>query len=301
MDLELPAVVHDNKVIHGMDIDEYHSNSAVSRSGLMLMDKSPQHYWWQYLSGQAEKIDTAALRIGGAFHMLVLEPELFNQSVAVLPEGAPKKPTITQLNAKKPSDDTVAAIQWWESWNQFAAGKTVVSHDEFKEMQAMADAIKNQRASSKVIVENGKIESSFFWYDPDYQVMVKTRPDYYREDGIVLDLKTTRDASIGSFQKSIIDYGYDIQAFMQMEGIERVTGKRPENFVFVCVEKTPPYAVAFYVADNDMIECGRYRYHNLMSKYSECVHSGIWPGYGELIKPISIPTWFLNKLEREAQ
>ncbi len=292
------AITHDNRVIHGMDIDEYHSHPAVSRSGLLLIDRSPQHYWWQYLSGQAKKIDTDALRIGGAFHTLILEPHTFNDRAVVIPEGAPKKPSITQLNAKKPSDDTIAAIQWWANWEQFRAGRTSLSQDEFAEMQAMADAIRNQPVSAKVLVESGNIESSFFWTDPDTGVQVKARPDYYREDGIVLDLKTTASANKEDFQRSIINYGYDIQVFMQMEGIERVTGRRPESFVFVCVEKTPPYATAFYVADNDLIECGRFRYHKLMAKFADCQRSGIWPGYGALIQPITVPDWFSRKLEK---
>lgn len=297
---EQTAVVADNRVVHDMDIDVYHAHHAVSRSGLLLMQKSPQHYWYEYLSGMAEKKDTSALRIGGAFHALVLEPHTFDARAVVLPEGAPKRPSITQLNAAKPSEATVQAIQWWQQWDQYANGKIVLTREEFAEMQLMADAIRNQRASSKVLVESGKIESSFFWYDADFGVHVKARPDYYRDDGIVLDLKTTRDASKDAFQKAIVDYGYDIQAFMQMEGIERCTGKRPENFVFICVEKEPPYPVAFYVADKDMIECGRYRYQKLMSKFSDCQRSGVWPGYGELIQSISVPSWFLNKLEKEA-
>ena len=52
---EQTAVVADNRVVHDMDIDAYHAHHAVSRSGLLLMQKSPQHYWYEYLSGMAEK------------------------------------------------------------------------------------------------------------------------------------------------------------------------------------------------------------------------------------------------------
>jgi len=295
------AVTQDNRVIHGMDIDAYHTHRAVSRSGLMLIDRSPQHYYYEYLSGLAPKIDTTALRIGGAFHTLILEPSTFNDRVAVLPEGAPKRPTKAQLEAKKPSEDTINAINWWAQWEHLYGHKVQMTREEFDVMQAMASAVKNQRASSKVLVEAGKIESSFFWYDQEYGIHVKARPDYYRADGIVVDLKTTRDASRTEFERSIVNYGYDVQVYMQMEGIERVTGVRPQNFVFVCVEKEPPYATAFYSADNDLIEHGRYRYAKMASKFADCQQKGIWPGYGELIQPISVPEWSMRKLEKEAQ
>lgn len=293
------AAVADNRIMHDMDIDLYHSHPAVSRSGLMLLLRSPQHYWWEYLSGQAEKKDTKALRIGHAFHTLVLEPATFDQRAVVVPEGAPKKPSVTQLNAKNPSADTVAAINWWNQYNAYAAGKLQLSQEEFDGMQRMAQSLRNQPASDKVLVASGKIESSFFWYDEEFGVHVKARPDYYRNDGIVLDLKTCADASRHAFEKSIADYGYDVQAYMQMEGVRRVTGRKPEAFVFACVEKDGPNAVAFYTADKDMLDCGEYRYREAMTKFAECQRSGVWPGYGSMIQPISVPFWLQRKLERE--
>lgn len=296
----MTAAQQDNRVIYGMDIDDYHAHAAVSRSGLMLMEQSPQHYYYHYLSGLAPKIDTTALRVGGAFHTLILEPMTFNERVAVVPANAPKKPSITQLNAKKPSEDTIIAIDWWQQFDAYVNGRTVIDNAEFNKLQAMANALKGQPASNKVFVPGGHIEASYFWYDEQYGVHVKTRPDYNTPQ-IVLDLKSTIDASRDSFEKAIVNYGYDIQAFMQMEGVERVTGVRPQNFVFCCVEKEPPHAVAFYVASDDMLNCGKYRYHKLMDKFSRCLKSGVWPGYGELIQTISVPDWYLRKLEKETQ
>lgn len=291
------AAQADNRLVLDMDIDAYHSHPAVSRSGLMLINQSPQHYWWKYLSGQAEKEDTTALRIGSAFHTLVLEQHTFEARAVIIPDGAPKRPSITQLNAKKPSEDTIAAIEWWARWDQYAGARLQFTQAEFAELQDMAAALLNQPATGRVIAPQGRIEASFFWYDPDYRVTVKCRPDYWREDGIVVDVKTTNDASRDDFEKSIVKYGYDVQAYMQMEGIERVTGKRPQAFVFACIEKKKPNATAFYMADSDLLECGKTRYHKLMAKYAECMEKGIWPGYGAMVQPIGVPSWFARQLE----
>lgn len=272
-----------NKVVHGMDMDEYQEHPAVSRSGLMEMMRSPQHYHWRYLSGKAEKEDTTPLRVGAAFHTLVLEPDTFH-SRAIVWSGKPR-------NTKEGKDEYAAA-------QASANGRVLLKQGEFDDLKDMAAALLAQPASSKVIAKNGKIESSFFWFDDEFKVWAKARPDYYRDDGIVLDLKTCEDASREAFEKSIVNYGYDIQAYMQMEAIKQVTGKAPDNFVFVCVEKDKPHCTAFYVADQAMLECGSVRYARLMSRYAECFHAKNWPGYGNLIQTISVPKWFASKLDK---
>jgi hypothetical protein len=288
------------KFVVDMSHDDYQSSPAVSRSGLLELLKSPQHYWWRYLSGKAEKTDTNALRTGSAFHTLLLEPAQFDKRVAVVPEDAPKYPSTAQWKAKSPSDETVKSMKWWTDFELTHQGKSIIKQSEFEHLQAMAKSILAQPAAGKIITANGKIEASFFYTDKTHGVEAKARPDYWRDDGIVLDLKTTADASESEFSKSIVNYGYDIQAFMQMEAIETVTGKRPASFVFICVEKDPPYAVAFYEASSDMLRCGEYRYHNLMKKYAHCFNSDVWPGYGHLIRPISVPDWFINRLDKQA-
>lgn len=272
-----------NQLITDMNIEDYHAQQAISRSGLMKFLQSPQHYWWHYLSGQAEKEDSTPLRIGGAFHALVLEPHTFNDRALVW-SGKPR-------NTKEGKDEYAAA-------QEAANGRAIIKQSEMDDMKDMAAALIAQPASAKIISKNGKIEASFFWHDEDYKVDVKCRPDYYRDDGIVLDLKTVEDAGRDAFERSIVNYGYDIQAWMCMEGIERVTGKRPESFVFCCVEKKKPHAVAFYMADGELLECGASRYAKIMSRYAECKQRNLWPGYGHLIQPIGVPSWFAKRIEK---
>lgn len=275
----------ENKLIIDMPHEEYLSAEGVSRSGLMEFLRSPQHYWYKYLSGMAERESTTALDMGTAFHTLLLEPALFEKKVLVW-SGAPR-------NTKEGKAEYAEAVQ-------SAAGRVVIKQADFEALKNMAASILAQPVAKKIIVESGHIEASLFYSDEATGALAKARPDYWRKDGIVVDLKTTNDASEEEFQKSIVNYGYDIQAFMQMEAVYRVTGERPSNFVFIVVEKEPPYACAFYTADDTLLRCGEYRYNNLMAKYAECKQRNIWPGYGSLIRPISVPSWFMNKLDKEA-
>ena len=270
-----------NRMATGMDSDAYHKHPAISRSAMMELERTPKHFWYKYMSGLYQDEESDALRIGSAFHTLVLEPALLEKSVYVW-SGAPR-------NTKGGKEEYSQALE-------NAAGRLLIKQSEFNGMKAMAKAILAEPASSKIIHAKGKIEASFFWHDENYRTEVKCRPDYYRDDGIVLDLKTCADASEETFQRSAVNYGYDLQAFMCMEGIERVTGKRPVDFVFMCVEKEPPHCVAFYSVTPEMLACGEARYHKLMSLYAACRQKDEWPGYGHFVRPIAPPEWYVKRL-----
>lgn len=285
------------RMVENLAADEYHSHASISRSGLVEVGKTPKHYWYKYLSGEYQDKKTNALRFGGGFHTLTLENHKFKDVCAIIPKDAPRRPSITQINAKKPSEDTLKQIAWWSEFDEKNRIKTLIKADELAEMKLMAESVLAEPMSKKVINASGKIEASFFWHDDNYEIDLKCRPDYYRDDGIVLDLKTCESAAGEEFERSIANYFYDVQAYMCMEGIEKVTGKRPASFIFVCVEKTPPYCAAFYSATDELLESGRIRFNHLADIYAACRKKNHWPGYGHFIRPIGIPHWLNKKLE----
>lgn len=260
-----------------LDIAAYHAHPAISRSGFMELDRTPRHYWWKYLSGKAEPEDTDALRMGQAFHTLVLEPNTFTTRFQVW-SGADKR-----------TKEGKAEYQMAE-----ATGKVPVKKKEYEAMQDMAKSLLSEPASKKILVADGQIEPTYFWTEDG--VDCKCRPDYFRTDGIILDVKTVDSASESAFQRSVINYYYDVQAYMNMRGIEAVTGKKPQAFVFVCAEKEAPYCCAFYSATDDLLAVGEARFHKLLKVYKECKAQDRWPGYGSTIKPLGVPEWFIKSV-----
>ena len=70
---------------------EYHLDTTrISKSGLDLIQKSPAHYYYRYLSGQHEERSSKALEIGSAVHAAVLEPELFCSDLRYLSRNRPQ-------------------------------------------------------------------------------------------------------------------------------------------------------------------------------------------------------------------
>ncbi|MCU0868325.1 MAG: PD-(D/E)XK nuclease-like domain-containing protein [Burkholderiales bacterium] len=89
-------------------------------------------------------------------------------------------------------------------------------------------------------LDTGAKELSLYWEDAD-GMRWKGRPDCF-VDGVVVELKTTTDVRPQRFAKSRRRFGYDLQAALYVEGVTRLTGRRP-RFVYVMAESVRPHSV----------------------------------------------------------
>jgi exodeoxyribonuclease VIII len=136
------------------------------------------------------------------------------------------------------------------------------------------------------------------WVDEISGLQCKCRPDWLLDDSsMMVDLKTTEDASPKAFQQSIAKWRYHVQAAWYLDGIEKATGKRPEQFIFIAVEKKPPYACAVYVADPQMVEIGGQTARADLDKLNICKAADYWPGYSDQVEVINLPPWMRPKAD----
>jgi hypothetical protein len=131
--------------------------------------------------------------------------------------------------------------------------------------------------------------------DPATQAPCKARYDRLRPDNIIVDLKTTRDASPHGFQRSIANFGYALQAAHYRRGMREVLQQDMAAWCFIAVEKEPPFLVACYVLDAESIDASDVKVGKALASYMECKRTGVWPGYSDLIEPISLPKWALSQ------
>lgn len=290
-------------VYYGMSNDDYHSSIGISKSGLDLVEISPLHYWQKYLAPKDEdeeqKQDKGHFKLGTAIHTAILEPEEFYDRYILLPEDAPRKPSKTQREAKKPSDETLYAIGWWDDFNAKceANGVVILDQKEMKLCDGVIQSVRGSRIGRKIFgMSGGQPEVSVYWNDPVTGVLCKCRPDYLVNPGFVLDVKSTKSAAPDDFMRSAFNYGYHMQAAWYLDGCEIALGERPDTFAFLALEKEPPYAFAWYFADDGMIEAGRRQYRKALETYARCLDSGVWPGYEDKLLPLSLPKWAETQL-----
>lgn len=274
--------------IHVLSNALYHSGPGLSSSSVKKLIQSPLHY--KDSVENREEATTEMIR-GTIVHALLLEPEKFNEDFVIV-------------------DCARRAGKEYESAVKDNPTKTIIMRTEYQEAVAIQNAFSKQAEENPKLVEylTGKKELSFYWEDQKTGVTCKCRPDSLAVQGCVVDIKTTRDARLDSFQKSIIDFGYHISAAWYLRGVTEIVSqlgansqwKIPKEFVFIAIESKAPYAVATYKMSvgSAAIRIANQLIDEALEKYCESVATESWPGYTKETLEIELPNWYLYKMNK---
>ena len=225
------------------------------------------------------------LDLGSALHCAVLQPEIFEKSVAILPSK--RRPTKSQLNAKKPSEDTVELIKFWNEWDEVNSDKFHITVDDSFNIENVLNSIKNNSVANDLLYEQeGRNEISGYATVDSYPVRI--RMDRYLNNGDIVDIKTCANASLDKFKYDAFrkyKWGYQIQGAFYKDVcniIEEQTKKR--RFIWVCIETEPPYDIAIYELGKNLEMQGRAWYSEGFEKLNLAMNSDKWHGYPEEIQ-----------------
>ena len=259
------------QIIHGMPNADYHASPAISKSGLDKIAKSPAHY---RAAKEAPAETTDAMVIGSAFHDYILLPEIFQTAYTVLPED---------FNGRtKDGKSYLETIK--------ASGQTILKAEWLKDIQGMAAAVA-AHPKAAALLSGGHSEVSMFWQDANTGLDCRCRPDHINPAGIIVDLKSTLDASPAAFAKSCANLRYHVQDAFYSEGYYQAAGTWPRGFVFIAVEKTAPYAVACYTLDDVAKEKGRELYRQDLQTLHAAQANNRWTAYSQKIETLTLPAW----------
>lgn len=258
--------------------EQYVLEPGLNQSKLGALRQCPAKF--KYILDAEEK-SSPAQDMGQLFHSLVLEPDSFNDRYFCLPEIDRRTTKGKELYAE------LTALH---------ADKIPVKPDDFNAAHEMAAAVRNN-THANYLLQGAHTELTLDWVDEATGVACKARVDAYNEElGIVVDLKTTVDASPQGFPKKLLQYGYHRQAAWYLEALKR-NGEAAEHFVFIAVEKTPPFLVGVYRISDDTIRLSKAENEKLLRIYAECKRTDTWPGYTQGIEDISIPDYAINSME----
>ena len=262
--------------------EDYHKDvTRIGKSGLDLIAKSPAHYYAKYLDPNRQPEEpTAALRLGTAVHHAVLEPDEFKRRYRILPE-LNLRATVDKMKLQELQQ---AAI---------ANGWTLVSAEDYALCEAMRDSVRRHPAAAKLLAK-GMAEQTFYATEPTTRVETKIRPDWLSDLDLIVDLKTTEDASPTGFAKSVFNFRYHVQAPFYLDNYKHATGHQMRGFIFIAVEKKPPYAVAVYHVPSDVLELGRKRYLQDLEVYARCKETNYWPAYSDNVQTLQLPAWAMR-------
>lgn len=262
--------------------DEYHAGPGISKSHLdAIASGSPRHYWYKYLNPDRVRAEpTAAMVMGSAVHCAILEPDQFPSEVIESP-GFDRR--------------SKAGKAEYEAFREQSQGKIVLEPEDYATCLAIRDAV-HQHPVAAGLLQGGKAEQSFYAIDPDTGELMKCRTDYMHENGsMIIDVKTTEDASPDGFGKSSANFRYPVQTAWYNRVLDTAFGEHPDTWVFLAVEKKPPYAIGIYFltreASGDILERAKLAAHRDFTRIVQHRRSGDWPDYGTNPLPLSLPNW----------
>ena len=186
--------------------------------------------------------ETLPMIFGRAYHVAMLEPNEFHTKVSIC----------------KSSTRATKIFKEFKKENESCP--TIILEKEYDKIMAMQDKLFQYSRIKNLLNTEGEREIANAWLDQDTDVYCKGKADY-RNGNILVDLKTTIDASYHSFSRSCEKYGYDRQSAFYMDGFNC------NEFIFIVQEKEPPYNVSIFNAGKEFSQRGRDEYKHLLEIY----------------------------------
>lgn len=276
----------------------YHSPvkaPAISRGLVVeLLRNSPAHAK-AMIDGLTKKTVTKAMSSGTLVDKALLEPERFQEGLShwVKPEGM-KLNTKEGLAWKKdhPGPGEPGGLP------QVPMDTDSAAEAGINDIKEMVESVM-RHTTARAIVEQSTKQESAFCFDGDTGLLRKCRSDARMVDDdsrlVIADLKGTfPGGSVPSaWSVQCARMGYHIQDAFYSDIYRDLTGEKVW-FLFIVVERKPPYAVQVFQIDNDGRHHAREKYKRALEDFRKCKETGIWPANNGRIHIIRLPRWELS-------
>jgi len=279
--------------LHGlvdMTNEQYHNAPGISNSHLScIATRSPMHYWAKYIDPDRDRgVSTPAQILGQAIHIAILEPDLMEENV------------VCGLEIDRRSNANKAE---WKAFEAEHAHQIIVPSEKYADVRNIRDAV-HRHPVAHGLLQGGRAEQTFFATEriqttdattgeiTEEDVLIKCRTDYLHDSGrMIVDVKSTEDASPTGFGKSAANYRYDVQNAWYNGVFDALYGEHPENWVFLAFEKDPPYAVGVYYTTPEQVARAAVAARRDFMRIVECRRAQHWPDYGFDIQELQLPGW----------
>ena len=267
--------------IQNISFDQYAKLPALNFSTAKHIKKSVRSFKTVQLLGSMPS--TPAMDVGSALHCAVLEPRKFSRSYKQAPEGARR--------SSKP----------WKEIEEKNPKATILRYNEYQEVINMRDSLATNKEAMSLL-DGGHKEVSITWTDSYTGLDLKCRIDQCvmtDDDAIVIDLKTTQDASPRAMARRMITdpYHYLLQMAWYQRGFEELYGVKP-RVVIIAIEKSMGYPTAVYDVQPTDVDMASAEVSEILEMCASAYESKDEGHYTRRF--LDLPNWYYTDTEEES-
>lgn len=242
-------------VNHNISNEEYHSDKEfLSSSAFKMLHKDPSEFYKRYILGEREvATNQSALDFGTCAHLALLEPHLFDSSIAEF-TGPIKRGKVFDI---------------FKSDNP---GKIILSSNEIQKLNALKEAFLSHPHAS--ILNNCEFEHTLCGIYSS--IPVKVRADAINiAGGYIADVKTTGYAGdLDTFKTTVEGLYYDLSAALYCHVAEQIYG-RPFDFYFIVLSKNDMSCNIYKTSKHTMSD-GILKMRQAAEIYMKCQLTNKW-------------------------
>ena len=244
--------------------DNYRAALGLSGSRLGVLNQCPAKY--KYAMDNPKEA-TPAMLFGTLCHTAVLEPKELSSSYSFMREG------VEYRRNTKEGKANYAALE--------AAGKPIITFDQYQSATEMSRVVHENPDARNILSAAGEVEKPIYWEEQGVQC--KGRLDKYLTDlNIIVDYKTTNDASPNAFYWKVMDFGYLLQMAHYQAGIKATMGLDSYPAILILAQESDaPYISQVYEIPQVEIDVAHEKRRELLDQYRTCLETGVWGGYGQ--------------------
>lgn len=236
-------------------MESYRAQEGLSKHELDAFSIAPAYYKWKQ---KQEFKPTRQMELGTLLHSKVLEQKV--DYVA--------GPTVDRR--------TTAGKEEWKRFTEENAGKTIVTTEEFFQLQGAAESASSLLRQVSHVGDEPLVEVSMFWERGGVQC--KGRPDLIGIlDGklTIIDVKTT--TGIRYWDSKFFSLRYNIQAEWYRHGLMKNLLKEDVKFAFLVVDFDDPFMAQFVLMDDELMRRSTIVVDAELERFKKCQETGIWP------------------------
>jgi exodeoxyribonuclease VIII len=220
--------------------------------------------------------------LGSMLHDAMRVGDGWDARYAVRPEGIDRR--------------TKAGKEAWETWTGTLPPDAIIVEDattrnDLDRCRAIVASLQTVEYVRRILIRPGMAE--LVLQADGRKAMIDRLVMRDDKPAIIIDWKTTQDATPSGFARSVARYGYAQQAAWYIDIVHAVYGVRVP-FLFVAVESSTPYSVGLYTLPADQIEAARQLNDRTVKAYYDWVRTASTQAanhHATEPQEITVPEW----------